>query len=172
MGETAIVVLVPEVEPLVARFRRAHTRDGAEGMAAHVTLLYPFTHSADFTEGRLRELAGALATFAQFDFTLPKPRRFTGEPATLYLTVDPAERFRALTRALVAAFPEHPPYGGALRDPMPHVTIAQGEPSVLDRAEAEVARGLPVAARAEAVTVVEHADEGWRERATLPLAPR
>ena len=42
MAETAIVVLVPEAEPLVGAFRRNHTAEGAHGMGAHVTLLYPF----------------------------------------------------------------------------------------------------------------------------------
>ena len=172
MGETAIVVLVPEADSLVGALRRAHTRDGAEGMAAHVTLLYPFADSSEVTDDRLRELAATLAPFAEFEFRLLEARRFEGDPATLYLAVDPAAPFRALTRALVAAFPEHPPYGGTFPDPMPHVTVAQGERSVLDRAEAEVAGRLPVAAHAHAVTVVEHGEDGWRERATLRLARR
>ena len=172
MGETAIVVLVPKADPLVGALRRAHTRDGAEGMAAHVTLLYPFADSSEVTDDRLRELGATLAPFAEFEFTLSEARRFEGDPATLYLAVDPAPPFRALTRALVAAFPEHPPYGGTVPDPMPHVTVAQGDAAVLNRAEAEVAGRLPVAARADSVTVVEHAGGGWRERATLPLGSR
>ena len=42
VAETAIVVLVPEAEPLVGEHRRRHTAEGARGMGAHVTLLYPF----------------------------------------------------------------------------------------------------------------------------------
>ena len=42
MAETALVVVIPELEPLVAAWRDRLTADGPRGMPPHVTLLYPF----------------------------------------------------------------------------------------------------------------------------------
>ena len=52
--ETAVVLLVPEAEPLLDDVR-AQTGAPAPGMPAHVTLLYPFTAEPD--AGVLAELA-------------------------------------------------------------------------------------------------------------------
>jgi hypothetical protein len=39
---TALVILVPEAEALVKAFRERYDPSAAEGMPAHVTVLYPF----------------------------------------------------------------------------------------------------------------------------------
>jgi hypothetical protein len=169
VAETAIVVLVSEAEPVVGAFRRKHTAEGARGMGAHVTLLYPFGDASLLDAGRLARVSEALGPFAAFDFSLAAATRFPANPRVLCLRPDPDEPFRAMTAALAAAFPEHPPYGGRYDDPIPHSTVAIGEDALLDAIEAEVAGSLPIAARAVEATLFEHTAAGWRPLARLPF---
>ena len=55
---SAVVVHVPEAEPVVGGWRRAHTYDAPLGLPAHVTILYPFVPRGELTEAepRLAEL--------------------------------------------------------------------------------------------------------------------
>ena len=40
--ESALVILVPEAEPVVGRLRQRYDPSAAVGMPAHITLNYPF----------------------------------------------------------------------------------------------------------------------------------
>lgn len=169
MAATALVVPVPGAEPAIGQLRRRHTRSGAEGMPSHLTLLYPFTDSAALGEERVRAVEAALAPFGAFDYTLPAAAVF-GVPPVLYLDPDPAEPFVAMIEALVAAFPEHPPYGGEQFYPTPHVTIAQGDEAAFAAIRAQVEPLLPLEARADKVLLMEHdAEHGWRPRTRFLL---
>ncbi len=46
-------------------------------------------------------------------------------PGVVYLAPEPADRFSRLIDDLVAAFPHHPPYGGAFDEVIPHLTITE-----------------------------------------------
>ena len=64
-GEAAaLVVLVPEAEPVVGPSRTLHTQDGAAGMPAHVTLLYPFAPIDMVDIDAVRQIAAAALPFA------------------------------------------------------------------------------------------------------------
>jgi 2'-5' RNA ligase superfamily len=170
MAETAIVVLVPEAEPLVGEHRRRHTEDGAHGIGAHVTLLYPFADASLLDLHRLGDVSDALAAFESFDFALATPNRFPGNPRVLCLRPEPDAPFRAMTAALVAAFPEHRPYGGKYDDPIPHATVAVGDDDVLDPIERELASALPIPSRATEAVVMERDEHGrWRPHSRLPF---
>ena len=172
MGETALVVAVPEAEPAIELLRQQHTTSGAEGMPPHVTLIYPFADSELLDATRLRELAEVISRFAAFSYRLVETAQFTGSPPILYLVPEPDEPFCALISALADAFPEHPPYGGAHSEPIPHVTVAVASDTKLTAIESEVALWLPISARADAVWVMERDSSGeWRLRQQLPLAP-
>jgi hypothetical protein len=66
MAKTAVVVRVPEAEPVIGRHRRAHTPSGADGMPAHVTVLVPFADSALLVAGMVRELRETLVDAHRF----------------------------------------------------------------------------------------------------------
>ena len=165
MAETAIVVLLPELEPLLGESRRRYTGDGARGMPPHVTLIFPFADSSDLGP-RLSVLAGVLGAFAPFELTLSETARF---PGLLYLRPEPAQPFVAMTEALAAAFPDFPPYGGEFAEVVPHVTVAQADESILAALESELARRLPVQARVERTWLVENTPAGWRRHTAFPL---
>ena len=79
------------------------------------------------------------ARAGHFDFLLARVERF---PGVLYLAPQPAAPFVALTEALVRAFPQYPPFGGAHEHIVPHLTVAQGDEPTLQQADAELRAAL------------------------------
>ena len=98
-GESALVVLAPEAESLVKPFRDRHDPVARLGVAAHITLLYPFKSPDQIGDAVLAQLRDGFANFAPIAFALNTIQRF---PDVLYLAPDPAEPFRELTRAIWA----------------------------------------------------------------------
>lgn len=168
MSESAVVVTVPEAEAVVGEWRGRHTHDAPLGMPAHVTVLYPFVPPERLAEAEQR-LAEIVAAAPSFELLFARTARF---PDVLYLAPDPAEPFAALTAAIAAAWPEHPPYEGAHETVIPHLTLAESEdPSLLDRIAAEVEPRLPIETQVqEASLFVEDAEGRWKEHRRLPLA--
>ncbi len=157
---TALVVVVPEAEPLVGRLREQYDHPaGGLGVPAHVTLLFPFGDDAD----GLEEL---FAAAAPFDFSLARTARFAEQPI-LFLAPEPAEAFVRLIEALVARYPEFPPYGGEYDAIVPHLTVGYEVP---EDVEESLRPSLPIRARAESVTWLEEGPDGrWRERRRFAL---
>jgi 2'-5' RNA ligase len=122
------------------------------GLPAHVTLLFPFPEPDSEVVEATRE---TLADVAVFDVVFREVRRF---PNVAYLVPEPAERFVALTGALVERFPAWQPYGGKFDDVIPHLTIADGD----------APPPLPAHARAvEAVLYVEPEADAWQSHTTF-----
>ncbi len=167
--ETGLILRVPEAEPLVGDLRASLDPNAAEGVPAHVTVLYPFRPSEQIdaaVEARLTEIFRGIPAF---DVSLLVIARF---PGVLWLAPEPRAPIDALTRACVAAFPDCPPYGGAFADPAPHLTVAiQEKEARLDQAEARLRSRLsrPLRAHIGAVCLFENTAEGWREKARFPL---
>jgi 2'-5' RNA ligase len=165
LADAAVVVLLPELEPLIGGWRRRYTDDGARGMAAHVTPIFPFADTGDLGH-RLSRLGQVFAAPAPFEVTLAETARF---PGLLYLRPKPHEPFVAMTEALVVAFPEFPPYGGKFEEIVPHVTVVEADEPVLADAERELVPKLPVKARVERAWLVENTPAGWRRHTAFPL---
>jgi 2'-5' RNA ligase len=171
MPETAVVVTVPAAEPVVSAFRRAHTDDGADGMPAHVTLVYPFADSLQLGSGMVAELGEELARFPSFTLGFRRLDRFGGSPSVLYTVPEPGDVLIRLTDALSSRF-GFLPYGGVHRDVVPHLTIAiSDDPALLDAIEADVARSLPITGVVDTVQVWEHDPAGWRLLHRIALRP-
>jgi 2'-5' RNA ligase len=166
-GDSGVVVLVPDADPLVGSWRLRYDPAAAQGMPAHITLLHPFLPDTrldhEVTDG-LRDL---LAPMPAFDLELRRTARF---PETIYLEPEPDDPFRRMTAAIAAAWPEAPPYGGMYPDVIPHLTVADRVTvEVMDEAERAVGPALPVCTRvAEAHLFVFDGDR-WQPRASFPL---
>src|SRR4051812_27410984 len=171
VAQTAIIVPLLEAEPLLGAFRERHTAEGAQGMPAHVTLLYPFTDTTLLDAARIAAVADVIGGFEAFAVSLGPAARFPENDRVLSLRPDPESVFRAMTSALGSAFPEHEPYGGKYADPIPHATVAIGDDALLAEIERELAPHLPVAAQVTEATLVEldDATSTWRVRHRLPL---
>lgn len=124
---------------------------------AHVTVLFPFLDSAAADAEALREV---FAPFAPFAFVLDRVERF--EAGTVWLHPEPSAPFEALTAAVWKRWPDHPPYGGIHDTVIPHLTVSEHP--------VDVDVPLPIAARADAVTLIEEqADGRWAARLRFPL---
>lgn len=174
--ESALIIAVPEAEPLVKRLRDQFDPSAAMGVPAHITILYPFMPPNEISPEVLAELREFFAQFAAFEFALPETRHF---PSVLYLAPLPAEPFKALTRAVVDRYPDYPPYGGefALADLTPHLTIADRlTAEQLDEFEREFQNQhgaqLPVKAKASEVLLIENSSGRWKTRQAFALADR
>jgi 2'-5' RNA ligase len=130
----------------------------SRGVPPHITLVFPFVPADGIDEEVVSSLGALFAASERFEFELRETRRF---PATLYLPPAPAAPFVRLTDAIVARFPEHPPYGGAFDSIEPHLTVAQGEPEVLSEAEEAVRPLLPISSEACEAVLLEEVEPDW-----------
>jgi 2'-5' RNA ligase len=165
---SALIVAVPEAEPLVGEWRLRH--DNARlGVPAHITLVFPFVPTEELNEalfGELRELFAAQRAFA---YSLTRLVAFPDE--TLWLAPEPSEPFRELTDLIVERYPGYPPYEGIHDEVVPHLTVTAGDASLRQELDAEVTPHLPVDAEARDVVLLEEqADGQWRIRERFPLA--
>lgn len=170
--QTAVIVPVPAAEPLVGRHRDRLDAAAAMGVPAHVTVLYPFVEPADVTEELMATLAAAVRSVSAFECRLSGTRWFGDD--VLWLDPEPAQPFRQLTAAVWAAFPEHPPYGGAHDDVVPHLTVAErrlADLPALRTAEHAVKRDLPLVTTVARATLIAGTDapSSWRVLRELPL---
>jgi hypothetical protein len=174
MPESALIIAVPEAEPLVKELRKRFDWSAAQGVPAHITIDYPFIPPDKITPEVLADLREFFAQFAAFQFTLPETRRF---PSVLYLAPSPDEPFKALTQAVVERYPEYPPYGGEYADVTPHLTIADRLTTAqLDEFEREFMRQhgsqLPVRATAHEVKLIENSSGRWEVREKFEFSKR
>jgi 2'-5' RNA ligase len=166
-GDTALIVAVPEVEPLVGRWRRQFDPAAAAGVPAHVTILAPFLDGRRIDAGVISALRALIASQGAFAIRFARCGRF---PGVLYLAPAPAEPLAALTEAIAAAWPEAPPYGGQFPEVIPHLTVAHGQDEgTVDAIEPELAAGLPILASVETVHLIEYTAHQWREREAFSL---
>lgn len=167
-GTTALVAVVPEAEKVVGEARKRYDPAAAEGVPAHLTVLYPFLPAERIDEGVRAALGQLFAGHEPFEVRFPRFGRF---PDLLWLAPEPDGPARALTAAVVARWPEAPPYGGAFGDPAPHLTVAQGQSSeVYAAVEAECAGALALLrTRIAEVRLVVFDGARWTEDAAFPL---
>ena len=167
---SAVVVAVPEAEPLVGRLRAALDPAAALGVPAHVTLLFPFVPPVRLDRDVRTALGEVIAGEPAFDVVLDRLAWFDED--VVWLAPQPAEPFRALTRALTARFGLAPYEGAHGTDVVPHLTVGHGAPVAQLRAAAEaVTAGMPVHAsvRRARLMVGSWAPASWSTVAEFPL---
>lgn len=170
-GDSALIVEIPEAEPIVGDLRERHDVAG-EGVPAHVTVIYPFLAAAEIDRAAHDRLRAHFARIEAFDYRFARPARLG--PATVVLQPEPADRFAALTEHTAEAWPECPPYGGIHEVVIPHLTVGDRLPvdevqqlmevigNRLDHAE-------PITGRAREVSLLLLAGDRWSTAARYPL---
>lgn len=167
-GDTAVVIVVPEAEPVVGEWRLRLDWSAPLGVPAHVTILYPFVPRRELTGEDEARLAVVAASFKPFAADLREVRWFGDD--VVYAAPEPEERFREMIAGVGAAWPEHPPYGGLHEDPTPHLTIGDHGPVELLREAADaVAARLPVTTMVSHLALLERVDGMWGQRSRFPL---
>lgn len=158
-GTTVLLVAVPEARRLYERWDGDRRRLGVPGLPLHATVLYPFMPAAQIDSTIEHDLEALAASQRRFDYVLDRLGRF---PGVLYAAPSPSRPFVALTQAVHARWPLHPPYGGTYPEIVPHVTLLLGkEPAGL---AAAVRSALPVRGIArELLLLMIGEDKRWVE---------
>jgi 2'-5' RNA ligase len=168
-SESTLVVLVPSAEATIGNLRRKLDRSAAWTVPVHVTVLYPFAAPDSISEHLAVRLGELLGGFEPFDFALSEVGWF--DQRVMYVAPTPRAPFEELTKGVAAAFPEHPPYGGAYDEVVPHVTVGEGvRPTRMRRAARRLERHLPIRATATEVCLLAPDPAGrWGVQRRFPL---
>ncbi|MGV1009578.1 MAG: 2'-5' RNA ligase family protein [Dermatophilaceae bacterium] len=173
--ETALVVPVPAADAAVGSWRARCDPAAHVGVPPHVTVLFPFKPLEALTDDDHATLTTVLARRPAFDIVLSSLGWFGAEVVFL-VPEDPAP-FVTLTRAVVTAFPQFLPYGGAFDEIVPHVTFGQGHDlGALREAARGVRPALPVRQHVADVQLWTGPAPGsghgrWHRVRSYPLAP-
>jgi 2'-5' RNA ligase len=168
LPESALVIAVPEAEPLVSEWRAQYDWSAQRGVPAHITLLYPFAPTETVDDELLGRLRTLFVAQPPISFELARVARF---PEVAWLAPEPSEPFAALTDLIAARFPDYPPYEGAHDVVIPHLTVAEGGPELQDQVEDALTEHLPIAALASDVAFLFEGDDGlWFEAHRFPLS--
>ncbi|MFI1383983.1 2'-5' RNA ligase family protein [Embleya sp. NPDC020886] len=172
---SALVLLVPDVEQVVEPWRERYDPRAAEGIPAHVTVLYPWLTPAEIGPTELAALAEIAAARPVLDLVFGRVGQFH---RGLWLAPDPAEPVLRLIDAVTTRWPDHLPYGGAYLDDAddvgPHLTVALGQgPDELRALAQEVTGRLPLTTRVDRLDLVVCDDDGnWSLRDSFAFAAR
>jgi 2'-5' RNA ligase superfamily len=88
--ESAVLVVVPEAESVVADYRADLDPAAGLGVPAHVTVLYPFVPPERVDDAVISALQRTVRSVAAFDVTFARLRCF--DRSVLWLAPEPAER--------------------------------------------------------------------------------
>lgn len=169
---SALVILVPEAEPLVSPFRSKYDSSAVAGMAAHITINFPFLAVEQDEAGIIRDLKDLFSGYETFRYTLATVKRF---PGIIYLSPSPARPFIDLIRAVAKRFPQSPPYGGEYKNVVPHLTVAVEEnkqtiEDIYGQFTLASIRMLPIPAFAKEIWLVDNKSGMWTKRVLFALA--
>jgi 2'-5' RNA ligase len=168
--EAALIIPIPESESLIGDFRLKFDPSARLGIPAHITVNFPFQPYFTRPDEAREALKALLTGFSPFDFELVEIRTF---PGVIYLAPKPEEPFLVLIDGVANLFPDSPPYGGAFRTPVPHLTVAQVEESMVaylkDQLEELVAGRLPLSATASEIRLMENTEKIWKQRQMFAL---
>ena len=123
------------------------------------------------------EARAILAEYRKLDATLkasmPLPSiawdRLTAEIQDS-IAAEPATPFVRLTEAVVARWPEWPPYGGLFDEVIPHLTVVESDTAPLGEVETAVRLSLPFKARATRLELWRQDAAGrWHPHWLFPL---
>jgi 2'-5' RNA ligase len=165
--QSAIIIPVPDAEPVVERYRLEYDPVALAGVPAHITLIVPWLPPEEINEGNMAELADVLSSTTAFDFRLTRVSWFGR--AVLWLAPDPAEPFIKLTAMLADRFGTLP-YDDEFDEVVPHLTVGHASDGVeLDSVGAAIAASLPIACRAGEVWVMVGDGRTWNARKRVKL---
>ena len=170
---TALVVVADDAEELVAPWRRRHNASAvARSIPAHVTLLFPLFPAAAIDDDALEGLRRLYAPVAPFAYALSRVDSF---PTVAWLAPEPALPFLELMAHTMAAFPDHPPYGDPVLEPVPHCTVGVVDaPDELEPVVSDLRTGLgpllPIPCEARDVALLAEREDGtWTVHTRFPL---
>lgn len=133
-----LLLVTPDAEPLVGRWREEHDWAASFGIPSHVTVRSPFLPRESWDAN----VAAALGEFLPVPVTLA---RLDHRPGAIVILVEPDGELRRLTMAATAAWPTLPPHKDGRLDVAYHITVVRTRDSALRRrAWREIEPQLPL----------------------------
>jgi hypothetical protein len=173
MRQSALIIAVPEAEPLFSALRSQHDPSAKLGVPAHVTVLLPFIPADQLDGQALYALRDLFRREPPFSYRFERVNTF-GE-FTVYVEPSPAEFFVRLTQMAVQRWPEYPPYGGEFDEITPHLTVGdrlvtgQAAPLVREASALLHCHG-PITGEASSISLIVEDDRGfWSTAGEFPL---
>lgn len=160
-GDTALIVRVPEADPLV--------QDGSQ---AHVTVLVPFLPVQRIDAAVRLRLVELFGSRDSFDLTFA---RFSRSRGLLFLDPRPHRPVEALSQELTRRWPDAVPYWGIFgRYVAPHLTIARWDlpdtpDTDYDALESRLMPALPIRIRVRRISLSVWDGAEWRDHETYAL---
>ncbi|MFF5296256.1 2'-5' RNA ligase family protein [Paractinoplanes globisporus] len=170
-SHSALIVTIPEAEPVVGAHRERLDTAASWGVPAHVTVLYPFLPPGRLDQRVLGTLSRVAAGVPAFFVRLERLGWFGDR--VVWLAPEPAEPFQQLTAAIMGRFPGVRPYEGAFDDVVPHLTIGHDHPApALTAAGEAIEAHLPIRSRVDTLRLITGRPRpggSWLTRALFPL---
>jgi len=165
--QSAIIVPVPEAEPVVGPYRDEYDPVAVTGVPAHITLMVPWLPIEEITAAELAELTRLLRSVPAFEYSLTRVGWFGRR--VLWLAPEPADPFLKLTGMLGEGFgTSH--YDDEFDEVVPHLTVGHASDGVeLAGVAAALAPALPIRCRAYEVWVMAGDGQTWKIRERIPL---
>jgi 2'-5' RNA ligase len=171
-GHTVIAVPVPALDDVVrertAFYDTSFVSTDPDFVHAHLTVLAPWVDRP--TGEDLAAVARVVAGTDPYEIVLAEVAEFPD--GLIHLRPEPEAPLRAMTAALAAAFPQHPPYGGRYGHVAPHLTLDRRSADVTPATvRASVRHLLPLPVRVERLDLQRWANHGCRRLHSWRLGP-
>lgn len=163
MAHTVLAVPVPALDDVVrertAFYDPSFVSKDPGFVHAHITVLGPWAETPSTHD--LDVVARIARAVKPVDVTLAGVTSFPN--GLIHLRPQPDDVFRELTAALIAAFPDFPPYAGEFPDPIPHLTLdhREGGATVVE-VEQRLSGRLPMTITAERLDLQWWANDDCR----------
>ncbi len=169
--QSALIIPVPEAEPLVSDLRNRFDPSASAGVPAHITINYPFLQNAADDPGVVSLLASRFSDHRSFSYSLTHVERF---PGIVYLVPSPDHPFFELIQAVAELFPQSPPSGGSIDKVTPHLTVAASDDlKILEAAREHLVAAcegkLPIQACASEIALLDNRSGLWTKRISFLL---
>jgi 2'-5' RNA ligase superfamily len=160
-----LLLITPDAEPLVGRWRAEHDVAARYGIPAHVTVRTPFLPPEQWRDPAL----ASLTRFLPIEVTLA---RLEDRPGGLVVVVEPDDELRAITEAVGMQWPALPPHKGNRPDLAYHITVVR-TPDDRIRSEAweAIAPQLPLKVSGTQMSASAGSLEGGLRHAVLARTP-
>jgi 2'-5' RNA ligase len=169
LGDTVLVLLVPEADRVVDSWRRSYDPSALEGMAAHITILGPFIPEHEIDEATTKALAAIAAATPTFTVSFERLGRFPG-----VLWLDPASSaVLELATEVHRHWPECIPYRDPDLEVVPHLTVtSKADERTVVLIERDLVSRLPIRAGIEAMSLMAFDGAVWACRDRFPFGPK
>jgi hypothetical protein len=127
-----LLLITPDAESLVGRWRAEHDHAARFGIPAHVTVRTPFLPPERWRDPAFSRLERFLPT----DVTLA---RLEDRPGGLVIIAEPDDELREITEAVAMSWPTLPPHKGNRPDLAYHMTVVR---TASDRIRSEASEAI------------------------------